>query len=1264
MLRKARTIWILACLTAWTICLLPSVVRGQATTSLRGTVTDPSAAAIPNATVHLVSAQTGIERTASTGPEGNYEFLQVPPGTYRLIVEAPGFRKLERENVQLLVNTPATINVQLEVGRVTEIVSVRAEAPLLNMTDASLGIAFNENQVKQLPFESRNVVDLLSLQPGVAYTGNRPDIDRNTDTRSGAVNGARSDQSNVTLDGVDVNDQGNGYAFTSVLPVTLDSVQEFRVTTTNYNADQGRSSGAQVALVTKGGTNSFHGSLYEYHRNTATSANDYFIKLAQLASGEKNQAPKLLRNIFGGALGGPLKHDRAFFFLNYEGQRDRQEDSVVRVVPTATLRQGMVRYPISPDEGGGVQTLIPDDLTAMDPLGLGPNPVALQFFQSYPLPNDSSVGDGLNFSGYRFPGPVQRRFDRYIARLDLKLTSDGNQSLFWRGNLLNAADRGVPYLPGQGSLRSNPDYSKGFVVGHTAILLPTLVNNFRWGLTRQSHAVLGNSTEPWIVFRGLTELGTPNQNFAYSRGFTLPVHNFVDDMSWVKGKHSLSFGANVRIIRNPRFSLENSFPVGMTNSSWLDTAGLANTGNPLDPAVNGYPTVDGGFNNSYDFPTMALLGIVSTVQAVYNYDRNGNVLPLGTPLQRRFGADEYEFYAQDAWRIKPNLTLTFGLRYGLFSPPWETNGLQVAPSVSIGKWFEQRGINMRNGIPSNQDPLISFDLAGPVNGKKGLYDWDKKNFSPRIAIAYSPRPSSGFLRRLTGGADRTSIRAGFGIVYDRIGSGLLNSFDQSGSFGLSTHLLNPVGVTVSSAPRLTGLHDIPASITVPAPPGGFPQTFPSTLDSGGFALAWGLDDTIKTPYAYMLDFSIARELPGNFSIEAAYVGRMAHRLLVQEDLAMPLNLVDKASGIDYFTAASRLSQLGDAGYRTPDVTDSLVGSTAVYWANLFGPGPYPLADESLTFSAAQAAYDLFADPINGFLHNETTALFVLDLFGYPVTPVTGLNSFFNAQYASLYAWRSIGNSNYHAFQLTVRRRMAQGVSFDFNYTLSKSIDLSSDAERIGPEGGLGGQIINSWDHKQLRSVSDFDTTHQLNSNWIVELPFGRGKPLGRDAQGALDALIGGWQVGGLFRWTSGFPFGIFNGFTWATNWDLFGYAVLLGAPPVTKTTKGPNGPNAFPDPRAAFDAFRYARPGESGMRNVLRGDGFFNIDVGLSKRWKMPYAENHSVQFRWEVFNITNSVRFDVRSHWSMLDQAPEFGNYTGLLTNPRVMQFALRYEF
>src|SRR5215472_13903327 len=255
------------------------VLCGQTgTTSLRGTVTDKTGATIANATVTISNPGRGFERSIASGAAGSYEFLQLQPGTYKLTVEAKGFRKYELTNLQLLVDLPSTANVTLDVGTATETVEVSAEGAVINTTDASIGNAFNELQVKTLPIEERNIPDLLSLQAGVAYTGHREDINPNSDTRSGAVNGARSDQSNITLDGTDVNDQVNGYAFTSVLPVTLDSVQEFRVTTSNYNADQGRSSGAQVSLVTKSGTNSYHGSLYEYHRNTITSANDYFVK--------------------------------------------------------------------------------------------------------------------------------------------------------------------------------------------------------------------------------------------------------------------------------------------------------------------------------------------------------------------------------------------------------------------------------------------------------------------------------------------------------------------------------------------------------------------------------------------------------------------------------------------------------------------------------------------------------------------------------------------------------------------------------------------------------------------------------------------------------------------------------------------------------------------------------------------------------------------------------------------------------------------------
>src|SRR6202162_2734843 len=294
------------------------------TTSLRGSVIDKSGAAIVGAKVTISNPELSVERTTTSGATGQYEFLLLPPGTYSLSAEKENFRKYIQSSLQLLVNSPATHDVILQVGSSTQTVEVSAQAVALNTSDASLGIAFNETQVKQLPLEGRNVPDLLTLQPGVVYTGNRSDIDTNVDTRSGSVNGARSDQSNITLDGVPVNTQG-GFAFQSVLPVTLDSVEEFRVTTTNYDSDQGGSSGAQVALVSKSGTNNFHGSAYEYNRNTATSANEWFVKQAELNAGDPNVAPKLIRNVFGASLGGPIKKDRLFLFMNFEALRRVEE---------------------------------------------------------------------------------------------------------------------------------------------------------------------------------------------------------------------------------------------------------------------------------------------------------------------------------------------------------------------------------------------------------------------------------------------------------------------------------------------------------------------------------------------------------------------------------------------------------------------------------------------------------------------------------------------------------------------------------------------------------------------------------------------------------------------------------------------------------------------------------------------------------------------------------------------------------------------------
>jgi hypothetical protein len=1350
-----------------TLLLVVTCASAQVgTTSIRGVVTDKTGAAIAGAKVTLVNTAQALQREMQSNQTGEYEFLALPPGTYTLTVEAPSFRKFEHKNVQLLVNSPATVNATLEIGATTETVEVSAQAVTLNTTDASLGVAFNENQVKQLPLEGRNVPDLLSLQAGVLYTGNRADINTDVDTRNGAVNGARSDQSNVTLDGIAVNDSG-GHAFTSVLPVTLDSVQEFRVTTTNYNADQGSSSGAQVALVTKSGTNSFHGSAYEYNRNTYTSANDYFVKAAQiqgclgsgtpLSAKQCNQAPKLIRNVFGGSLGGPIKKDRFYFFLNYEGTRRLEETSAVRTIPTDSLRDGVVFYQckntstVATDcPGGSVKGLsgnsyaIPapvtnsdgsvtaffavnaGQITAMDPQHLGPNPATLKYLNSFPHANDGSVGDGLNYSGFRFSSPISDTKNWYIAKFDYNITRDAKQRISWSGALANESNPQGQYLPSSpaGSLfnytnaeHSFVNYNKGFVINYSGVITSSLVNSFRYGFVRESVGDIGDSNQQYIILRGIT------QGVTRTSAFQRPIHTFADDLSWTHGRHTLQFGGSLTYIRNPRNNTLNSYSDGAANASWLDVSGmLVKSGSPFNPANNGFPAGAGSFANSYDFPMMALLGMVTEDDATYNYKKDGSVLAQGAPVQRHFAEDGWEMYAQDSWKVKPNLTVTFGLRYSLFSPPWETNGLQVTPSVNLSDWFNQRAKDMENGIPSNQDPLISFSLGGPANGgKPGLWNWDYHDLGPRLALAWSPKGSDGLLKSLFGDGGKTVVRAGFGVVYDNIGNGILDTFDSSGSFGLATTLSNPAGIeTAGCAPRLTDMHTIPATdlgcpsnnnvpaqMLIPAPPGKFPQTFPNSLSSGGFAITWGLDQNIKTPYSYTLDFSVGRELPKGFALEVSYVGRLSHRLLTQSDLAQPLDFFDKKSGIDYYKAITALAKVYRTGVSTQNFNPStLPANVQQYWTDMLQPlegpnagnggrgGAYQVSSCTGTDSSGKAivlgvtnpvtaVYDLFC----GGNLNETTPLFTLDYFGVSdfnnvsncdakggpacnpsYLPSSGTNTFFNPQYSSLYAWRANSNANYHAMQVNIQHRMQHGVQFDFNYTFSKSIDISSDATRIGAWSGLGGQVINSWNPNAMRAVSDFDAKHQFNANWIAELPFGKGKRLAGNAHGLVDAIIGGWQLSGLFRITSGLPFNVFNGFQWPTNWQLGGNAFLV-SPVNTGVFKGADSSgntvvSVFKNGTAAINAFTNPFPGESGARNQVRGDGFFNVDLGLAKRWRMPWSEKQSLQLRWEVFNVTNTNRFDVQSIAPELDISSTFGNYTGLLTNPRVMQFALRFEF
>jgi hypothetical protein len=1273
------------------------------TSSLRGIVSDPQGAVLAGASVTLSNPSTGFSQSTKTDAAGFYQFLQVPPDEYTLTVEMAGFATLRDSKVRLLVDLPKTTDVTMRVKAELATVEVQDTSVQVNTQDATVGNAFGTAQIESLPFEGRDPTQILSLQPGVTFVGTN--VDQDQDSRGGSVNGARSDQTNITLDGVDDNDQVKGYAFKGALRSTLDSLQEFRVTTSSSNADQGRSSGAQVALVTKSGTNNIHGSVYEYNRSNIGYANDWFNKQAELQSGLPNTPGQLIRNTFGATVGGPIRKDRAFFFLAYEGQRTRENVQTTRIVPSDNLRNGIVSYltcgaditcgngSITPTE----VTLTPAQLASTDqkcgnsnpptcPLGPGANPAIELLFQQYPHPNSTAVGDGINFLGYSFPASTPGSLNTYVAKFDFNVSQ--NHHLFVRGGMVNDNSGLGPQFPGQPQSIVTTDNSKGLIAAYTATLRNNLINNFRYGFIRQSGASVGQTNLPYNEFGN-----GPDSLFAHTptTRATVPVHNLVDDLAWVKGRHTFEFGENIRIITNNRSTNIDSYSFARSYTLWLNpSAFIANSGGSLDPAAAGLPAVESNFQTGYDYPVIALTGILDSGFAAYNITKAGVQLPSGTPSIRHFRAHELETYAQDSWQVTRQLVVTYGLRYTLLEPPYETTGEQIAPSISTENFLVTRGIDMFAGQPYN--PAINFVLSGKANGQKPYWNWDYKNIAPRIAFAWSPKPQSAFWQRLLGSAGKSAIRGGYGIYYDHYGQGIVDSFDRNGSFGLSGSIQNAIGeYTVDTSPRFTSLNAIPAGDLVPVPSGAFPKPAPSGLPDGATTY-WGLDDKMKTPYSQVFDFTVTRELPHSFLFEAAYIGRLGRRLLQEEDLAMPLNLRDTKSGTDYFTAAKTFSIL--AGKGTP-VSAVSTANAGMFWEDVFpasaqfpgnnGQVPtsalfpcqnFPLPNTG-TISVTQAMYSSYACN----LHNETLPLIFADVpgeFGIPgcyplcasvngqVTPYT----FFNPQFTSLYAWRNTGSSSYHGLQLMLRHAMTHGLQWDFNYTLSKSIDIGSSAERINAYDAYyqADQIINSWAPAQLRGLSDFDTTHQINSNWVYELPVGQGKRFASTAKGWVNALVGGWQWSGLARWTSGLPTTIETFTSFPTNWYLPSTAILSGPKPKTGAFIDPRtgNPDLFKDPAAAQGDFRFSYPGESGQRNELRGPGFFGIDTALSKAWAITETQN--LKFSWDVYNVTNAVRFDVASlpqNTGQLEQpSTSFATYTSTLTKPRVMEFALRYSF
>jgi len=1281
------------------------------TSSIVGTITDPQNRPVPAAKVTLTNVATNAKRSMQSTDAGAYVFDLITPGDYRLEVEAKGFQKTVLDNVRAPIGKQTESNVQLSIGAMSEVVevSISAQAGLINTQDASLGNVFDSNQITQLPLEGRNLVDLLSLQPGA--------------TQEGYVTGSRADQSNVTLDGVDINNAQTGNAAIPestnslvigaldrgnittgpVLRLNSEAIEEFRVTTANGNANQGRSSGAQVNLVTKSGSNSWHGAAFEFYRGTLFEANDWFSNAAGVP-----RTP-LVRNTFGGGLGGPIVKNKLFFFYSYEGRRDATSTSETRIVPLANLGQGIINYTYCTDSACNTTPQASLNLTQNQQVYqiTGINQAALDALAAaaakYPA-NDTTVGDQLNTGGFRFNAPAPIILNSHVARFDYTLNS--KQSLFVRLNVIHDHQTLPRWLPDTISPQVW-NHPRGLAVGHTWTIGNNWVNNFRYGFTRQAFNIGGDSNGNDISFRFVFQ---PNaQQHLLSR--VTPVHNFTDDVSWIHGKHTIQFGVNVRRVNNARVSFANAIDNAITNpsfylgagdhvsgdfQSYLDTNHLpgderpcATNPQPCDQALNSIAEVQNA--------ATAIIGRFSQYTANFTFNNDGSLLSFGSPTRRNFATQAYEEYLQDAWKIRPHLTLTLGLRYSLERPVYETKGFEVQPEVPLGMYFQERLAAAAQG-QNFTDPIV-INRSGPANGGKPMYNWDKNNLQPRIAVAWSPNYSGGLLHSLFGDAGKSVLRGGFGITNDYYGQALAVDWDLNNTLGFTSNYTTPANTYDTTnaqnlAPLFTSfnqdIHSLP-KVVVPTSL-KFPLSQP--LDEGE-RIETGVDSSLHAPTEYVWNLTYERQMRAGTTLSVSYIGRMARSLLLRRDAAVFNNIRDPKSGMDWYTAGTILERQRQQNVDTGQIASipffdnlfpanlvSVMNADSVVQKDCQTDAVTPCFDPAWTptqlFYGMQSRGQPGDNPFAFFGGNDWT-----DAEAYIDSALfrNGLPTrFMQHQYGTLSAWSTLGNSNYHGLTVSLRQRLSS-LTMDINYTFSHSFDDASglQTEGFGNNVGNGAFVVNPIRQHDNYGSSDFDIRHLINASTVWQMPFGKGRAFMNTENRAAQAILGGWQLSSIFRWNTGLPItSPFDDARWATNWDFQSNVTPTG--PIHTCPSRTGIPKLFGgsgcDMTAIYQSFRNAYPGETGPRNYIRLPGYMNVDLGLAKTWNMPWSEKHQLQIRWDVFNVANLQLFGLvdtgRTGFGIardpglrgLNPPTNWSNFTQIQGQPRVMQIGARYSF
>lgn len=1244
------------------ILTFSSLALAQGTSSrVTGSVMDQKGFTVPGATVTLTNEATNLATTTETTGTGTYVFDSVQVGTYALTVEKEGFKKFQSGGNAVNVNQPATIDVTLEVGSISDVVTVHAAAELVQTSSSgNVGNTVEQRSLEALPIvgeRGRNPLQFVSLQPGVIGNG-RAGTGGNTGGNV-HVHGSRDRAFNFTLDGIDINESSAGGSNFTPLRPNPDSIQQFQVVTSNFTAELGRSSGAQVSMVTRSGSDQFHGNLFELYRTPALNANEYENNVN---SRPKNQ---FVQHIFGGSLGGPVilpgydgRDHKTYFFTNLQMLRAQQSFLVTRTVYTASARQGIFRYRVgaanapagtsnpsvdsagNPLPGLNIQSynvVANDPLCLTNPANCGLDPTTRGLIAAAPLPNNFTAGDGLNTAGFSFAAPqIEKQWD-FVAKVDHTFSdrhgiyvryAQGEQNTL--GDNGNAGLRSFPDSPfNRTDTFRNP---KNIAVNYRWIPTSRITNEFVVGLNK--FAFLFANPDPVAV---PFILNLPRDPFGIAPQIDnqreLTTWQVVDNITFVKGSHTFRGGINFRFqthddIRssvaglniNPQVTFSRTInppPATGAGSFNVPAAGAASINNTdrnnLLSAINDLTGRWGGYSRAFVGESDSAFGAAgSHFLYVSKYD-------------------EYDFYFQDTWKIRPNLTIDYGLR-------WEP---KISPRGGDGDLVLRPDRPIRIGeAPS--------DSIRWVEGK--LFDDDWTNFAPTIGFAWDPFNSG-----------KTSIRANYRLAYDRINTFLASSavFPNIPGNTFACNESNCIAAVPAGEARRIRF-GLPALVP-PTTPAALRQ--PPAFSTNSLTV---FDPSVRSPKTNQWSLSVQRELGNGFVFEGNYIGRRGVGLYGAYDVnQVNVFATDARCPGQTFLDAFNLMRAGG---------NSCLGNLLFTGnvANNTGSASFRSTFSSeLTQGSVASAALLMSQRVVGGARQILTNGFAHSFF-QPYSQFTGAMNVVDTN----------DFSTYHGMELQVTRRVGQGLLMQMAYTLSKSMDTRSfdptftvvarttSASNASPSGQNTPLDIRN--RRLNYAPSDFDRRHALQGYVVYDLPVGRNRRFLKDAPGIVNQILGGWEVASSIILQSGRPFTVYGGAFTVSN-AVLSPANCTGDCSASISGVVQNAGTTFifsPDEIARFTT---PNPGELGNtgRNAFTGPKFFNLDMTLRK--KFMFSESKNLEFRADINNLTNTPSFEFPiSSTSSIGSASggtptnsTFGRIRDSVnSNARRIQLGIRFNF